>query len=222
MTENLDVTASLARWSQSLAGIAQTGLAFAESPYDAERYEELLRLAAEMTASVNASAHLDATLAAQLESEWRRQVETGFQGYATPKVSVGAIVFNARDEMLLVQKAADQTWCFPVGMADVGYTPAEVARKEALEEAGLHVTPIRLMGVADSLRRGLNQSVHVYNLHFYCRLDGGKLGPQTVEISEAAFFGRDKLPEPLLGLGKYWVDHAFDWHSGTIDEPYFD
>jgi hypothetical protein len=96
MTRNIDVTASLSRWCQSL-GIAQTGLAFANSPYDVERYKELLKLAAEITATVNARANLDAELATPLESGWRRQIEAGFKGYVTPRVSVGAIVFNARD-----------------------------------------------------------------------------------------------------------------------------
>jgi hypothetical protein len=34
MEESTDVTARLARWSQSMVGIAQTGLAFANNPYD--------------------------------------------------------------------------------------------------------------------------------------------------------------------------------------------
>jgi Hydrolase of X-linked nucleoside diphosphate N terminal len=51
MPEPTDVTAHLARWSQALVGIAKTGLAFAGTPYDVERYEQLLKLAAEMTAS---------------------------------------------------------------------------------------------------------------------------------------------------------------------------
>jgi hypothetical protein len=33
MTRNIDVTVSLSRWCQSLVGIAQTGLAFANSPF---------------------------------------------------------------------------------------------------------------------------------------------------------------------------------------------
>jgi ADP-ribose pyrophosphatase YjhB (NUDIX family) len=222
MSRNIDVTVSLSRWCQSLVGIAQTGLAFANSPYDVERYEELLKLAAEMTATVNARAQLDATLATLLESGWRRQVEAGFKGYVTPRVSVGAIVFNAQDELLLVQSALHHNWCFPVGMADIGYSPADVARKEVLEEAGLDVTPIQLMGVADSFRGGFNLDLHIYNLLFYCRLEGGELGSQTAEILDAKFFGRHNLPQPLSGDGEPWVKHAFDWHSGLRRQPYFD
>jgi ADP-ribose pyrophosphatase YjhB (NUDIX family) len=203
-------------------GIAQTGLAFTANPYDVERYEGLLKLAAEITATINAQATLDPILADELDARWRRQVQAGFKGYVTPKVGVGAIVFNTRDEILLVHSSSRHDWCFPAGMADIGSTPAEVARKEVLEEAGLHVTPVQLMGVADSFRRGSNYNVHIYNLLFYCRLDGGEPGPQTAEILEAGFFGPGTLPQPLVGFAKCWVDNAFDWHFGIRRQPYFD
>ncbi|MBT5755181.1 MAG: hypothetical protein HOI41_09475, partial [Acidimicrobiaceae bacterium] len=38
----------LLRWAESLAGIAQTGLAFTESLYEQERFEEILHVAAEI------------------------------------------------------------------------------------------------------------------------------------------------------------------------------
>lgn len=217
-----DLSASLARWSQALVGIAQTGLAFTASPYDAERYHELLRLAAEMAATTNDAARLDPALAEQLAAGWRRQVEPGFKGYVTPKVGVGAVVFNERDELLLVHSAIRHDWCFPAGMADIGFAPSEVARKEVREEAGLEVTPVELMGVADSFREEDNPELHVYTLFFYCRLDGGELGPRTPEIVEAAFFGRAQLPGPLVGFARYWVGRAFDWHLGQHRRPYFD
>jgi len=222
MKERLDVTARLARWGQALVGIAQTGLAFCKNPFDVERYEELLRLAAEMMATVNTEACLEPDLAERLAAEWRRQVEPGFKGYAGPKVGVGAIVFNERDEILLVCSAVHGQWLFPAGMADVGYSPAEVVRKEVMEETGLKVTPIQLMGVEDSFRRGFNLHTHIYSLLFYCRLDGGELRPRTAEILEAGFFARDNLPRPLSGDGEYWVDEAFDWHAGLRREPLFD
>ena len=35
----------LIRWSEALAGIARTGLAFTQSLYERERYEEVLHVA---------------------------------------------------------------------------------------------------------------------------------------------------------------------------------
>jgi hypothetical protein len=37
---------TLLRWSESLAGIARTGLGFTESLYERERFEEILKVAA--------------------------------------------------------------------------------------------------------------------------------------------------------------------------------
>ncbi len=223
MQKSTDLTTKLARWSQALLGIAQTGLSFANSPYDVERYEELIKLAAEITATINPASQLDLALAVQLETAWRRQVEAGFKGYVTPNVSVGGIVFNNQDEILLVHSALDDYWIFPVGNADVGYTAAEVARKEVWEETGLEVTPLRLMAVNDSFRQGFNRNVHIYNLLFYCRLDGGELKPRTAEIREAGFFKREHLPPSMVAEGEpAWVRRAFDWHFGLSRQVYFD
>ena len=49
-----DVTASardLARWSESLAAIARTGMGFTENLYERERYEEVLHIAADIKAA---------------------------------------------------------------------------------------------------------------------------------------------------------------------------
>ena len=39
---------TLRRWAESLAGIARTGLAFTESQYERERFEEVLHIAADI------------------------------------------------------------------------------------------------------------------------------------------------------------------------------
>ena len=39
----------LVRWSEALAGVARTGLAFTESLYERERFEEILKVAADMS-----------------------------------------------------------------------------------------------------------------------------------------------------------------------------
>ena len=223
MSENIDLTAQLARWSQFLVGLAQTGIGYANNPYDVERYEELLKLAAEISATINPDAKLDPTLAAQLEAMWHHQTESDFPGYITPNVSVGSVVFNDRDEILLVYSNLTNIWVYPVGGADVGYTAAEIAQKEVKEESGLDVTPLHLMAVHDSYCQGFNLNTHIYNLAFYCRLDGGKLQPQTPEIREARFFSRENLPASLTDPQvPIWLKHAFNWHHGVSREPYFD
>ena len=42
------IDAQLARWSETLASIARTGLAFTQNLYERERYEEVLHVAADI------------------------------------------------------------------------------------------------------------------------------------------------------------------------------
>ena len=208
-------------WIQRLRAIAQTGIAFGPPVYDRERYEEILALAAQM-ASTRDNFSSDATLTDALYQKWRGQVGSGVAGYVTPKVGVGGIVFNDRDELLLIERPSHY-WLFPTGWADVGYSPAEVVVKEVLEETGLRVTPLRLIAVYDIrslLEVDLDQQL--YSLIFYCRLDGGEISLRPHEALNAGFFARDALPSPLARGEMGWVEHAWAAHRGELQETYFD
>src|SRR6187397_2211719 len=90
----------LLRWAEALAGIARTGLGFTQSLYERERFEEVLKVAADIR--VAAGHELEAEV---LVEEWLRSVGEGVAGYVTPKVAVGAVVGNDDGEILLVQRA---------------------------------------------------------------------------------------------------------------------
>ena len=47
-------TSDLLRWSESLAAIARTGLGFTESLYERERFEEVLKVAADIADAAGA------------------------------------------------------------------------------------------------------------------------------------------------------------------------
>ena len=145
--------AQLLRWSESLAAIARTGLGFTESLYERERFEEVLRVAADIgvAADEGASGVEDAE---GLVQEWLSAVGEGVPGYVTPKVAVGAAVGNDKGELLLVKRADSGVWLYPTGWADVGYSAAEVVVKEVLEETGIEAEPLRLIAVLDGLRLG--------------------------------------------------------------------
>jgi ADP-ribose pyrophosphatase YjhB (NUDIX family) len=216
-----ELSTRLDLWIQRLRAVAQTGLAFDPPVYDRERYEELLTLAAEMAAT-HAQLDVDAALAAQLYERWRAEVVPGIAGYITPKVGIGAVVFNARDELLLIKRPSG-FWFFPTGWADVGYTPAQVAAKEVREETGLQVTPTRLIA-AYTINHLLESDMHLhfYSLLFYCRLDGGALSLQPHEALDVGFFPREHLPAPLARAELNWVEHAWAAHRGELREAYFE
>ncbi len=144
---------TLLRWAESLAGVARTGLGFTESQYERERFEEVLKIAGDIKSA--AEEGLDGVLDADgYVAEWMKDVGTGVAGYQTPKVAVGAAVTNDRGELLLIQRADSGVWLYPTGWCDVGYSAPEVVVKEVLEETGIEVEPVRLIGVLDGMRLG--------------------------------------------------------------------
>lgn len=199
----------LARWSETLAGIARTGLAFTESLYERERFEEVLHVAGDIKAAAREMQH-GSEVEREIDhfvQEWMESIGEGVPGYVTPKVAVGAIVGNDDGEILLVQRRDSGIWLYPTGWADVGYSPAEVAVKEVQEETGIACTVERLMGILDGQRRGFSR-FGMYMVLFLCRATGGELAGHPLETGDVGWFTRDALPEATAGVS-WWGPMAF-------------
>lgn len=222
----------LARWSETLAGIARTGMAFTENLYERERYEEVLHVAADIKA---AARQLDAVADApdddpervevereidHFVGEWLESIGEGVPGYVTPKTAVGAIVGNDDGQILLVQRKDSGIWLYPTGWADIGYSPAEVAVKEVSEETGIDCEPVSLMGVVDGQRMGFSR-FGMYMLLFHCRATGGELQPHPLETGDVGWFDRDRLPEVTAGV-QWWGPMAFAAIDGASTDASFD
>ena len=209
--------AQLIRWSETLSGIARTGLGFTQSQYERERFEEVLHVAADMR---HAAGHDLAP--AELRAEWLKTVGSGVPGYITPKVAIGAVVGNDREEILLIQRADSGHWLYPTGWADIGYSPAEVAVKEVLEETGIECEVVQVLGVHDGMRLGFT-AVPLYSIVFHCRAVGGTLDPHPLEASDVGWFSAGSLPTPIIGADR-WANAAFAAIRGEpvvvgFDEP---
>jgi len=205
----------LLRWSETLSGIARTGLGFTQSLYEKERFEEVLKVAADIRAAALEEAESDA-----LFEEWLSTVGEGVAGYVTPKVAVAAVVGNDAGEILLTQRADSGWWLYPVGWADVGYSPSEIAIKEVFEETGIECEVVSLVAVLDGLRLGFAR-LPMYSLVFHCRMIGGELRPHPLETTAVGFFARDSLPQPLAGAHR-WLDLAFRAISGETVPTWYD
>jgi ADP-ribose pyrophosphatase YjhB (NUDIX family) len=208
----------LRRWAEALAGIAQTGMGFTESQYERERFEEVLRIAADVRSTADGDGG-DAD-AAGLVAEWLSGIGKGVAGYVTPKVAVGAAVSNDRGELLLIKRADSGVWLYPTGWCDVGYSAVEVVTKEVLEETGIEVEPVRLIGVLDGLRLGMSR-IPLYSLLFHCRAVGGALEPHPLEVTDLGWFSQDQLPDPLVGLER-WGEPVFAALRGEVRDVYYD
>ena len=212
----------LARWSESLAAIARTGLGFSDNLYECERFEEILHIAGDIKAAANEA---DDQEAIERETdhfvqEWMESIGEGVPGYVTPKVAVGAIVGNDDGEILLVQRKDSGIWLYPTGWADVGYSPSEVAVKEVAEETGIECTPTHLIGVIDGQRMGFSR-FGMYMLLFHCRAVGGELLGHPLETADVGWFGSTELPEATAGA-QWWGPMAFAAIGGASGPAVFD
>jgi ADP-ribose pyrophosphatase YjhB (NUDIX family) len=200
--ESAVAASDVLRWAETLSAIARTGLGFTQSLYEQERFEEVLKVASDIRAAAIEEAEAEA-----LYEEWLSTVGQGVAGYVTPKVAVAAIVGNENGELLLTQRSDSGIWLYPVGWADVGYSPSEIAVKEVYEETGIEVEPVSLITVLDGLRLGFAR-VPMYSLVFHCRMLGGELKGHPLETRAVGFFPRDALPQPLAGVHR-WGELAF-------------
>ena len=196
----------LLRWSESLAAIAMTGLGFTESLYEKERFEEILKVAADIKVAAREDAEELDDAIGHIE-EWMGKVGKGVAGYVTPKVAVGAAVGNDKGELLLIQRSDSGIWLYPTGWCDVGYSAAEVIVKEVEEETGIEVEPVRVIAVLDGLRLGMTR-IPIYTILFYCKAIGGELNPHPLEVTDVGWFKEDALPAPLVGFER-WGEHVF-------------
>ncbi len=210
---------TLRRWAESLAGVARTGMGFTESAFERERYEEILKIAADIKAAADEG--LEGVTDAQgTVIEWMKDVGRGVPGYVTPKVAVGAAVTNDDGELLLIRRADSGYWLYPTGWCDVGYSAPEVVVKEVLEETGVEVDPVRLIGVLDGMRLGSSR-IPLYSLLFLCRAVGGELAIHPHEVTDVGWFTRDALPSPTIGAER-WAEPIFAAIDGEHRDVFYD
>ncbi|MDH3295326.1 MAG: NUDIX hydrolase N-terminal domain-containing protein, partial [Acidimicrobiia bacterium] len=215
-------TADLNRWSAALTAIAQTGLAFTDSTFEQERYQEILAISADIKTAVEHRLHPEDSppIADDYVESWLRSVHPRVSGYVTPKVAVGAAVTDGEGRLLLIQRSDSGVWLYPTGWADVGYSAAEVAVKEVREETGITCEVVRPLAVIDGLRAGFSR-VPLYSIVFLCRATGGDLSPHPLECLDVGWFGRHDLPSPLANFD-LWGEHTFAALNGDDNGVLYD
>lgn len=169
--------------AKEIQSIAQAGLTFSENKYDIDRYHQLREISVRILQNYsNAPVQKIVELFA---SE---------KGYQTPKVDIRAVVFR-NGKILMVRETIDGLWTLPGGWADVNYSPFEVAAKEVSEEAGIKVTPQRLLAVYDKMKdpEHLPDLYHVYKMFILCA-DSGESVKTGMETSEVSWFDRNTIP----------------------------
>ncbi|MDX1993865.1 MAG: NUDIX hydrolase [bacterium] len=196
-------------WVRLLESLAQTGLSYTQNPYDQQRYQQLLDLAAEMAASLS-----------EADDELVRGLFAGNVGPGTPKVDVRGVVFKD-DAVLMVRETSDShRWTLPGGWADVNETPSEATVREIFEESGYRTRPVKLLALYDKTRQDQPPDFYyIYKVFFLCELTGGT-AQGSLETSEVAFFKEDEIPQELsLGRVTHRQLKRFFEHHRQPDLP---
>jgi len=124
--------------------------------------------------------------------------------------AVTALVFDDDGKVLLHRARDDGLWHTVGGSIDPNEEPADAAAREALEETGLQVEPLRVVGVyCDPPVTYPNGDVVLYtSIAFACRVVAGTLHVADDESLEIRFFGVTELPESLLPHDRAKILHA--------------
>jgi ADP-ribose pyrophosphatase YjhB (NUDIX family) len=134
-----------------------------------------------------------------------------------------ALIRDDQGRVLFQQRAdfRDEWWGLPGGLLEIGESFTDCAKREAWEETGYHVEPVRMIGLYASPEFDVcypnGDEVQQFTLALECRIVGGQLKTDESEISYQHFFDRDDAP-----------DHMPLWYAAMVRDlrtrtaPYFD
>jgi ADP-ribose pyrophosphatase YjhB (NUDIX family) len=169
--------------AQRIRALNETARVYSKNEYEIDRCKELINISDRITSIVSG-----------VDEEDIRACYNPVKEYVTPKVDIRAVIFNDKDEILLVKEKADGRWSLPGGWSDVGFTPSEIVVKEAKEETGFDVRVLRLLAVMDKRCYDHPASpFYIYKFCFHCEIIGGN-DFLTFDILDRGFFALDNLP----------------------------
>ena len=132
-----------------------------------------------------------------------------------PQVGVGVVFVRDGQVFLAKRQGAhgEDTWASAGGHLELGESLEACARREALEELGVHVDSLRFLCVSNILAYGK----HYVDVEFLG--DIGDQEPRLAEpegFSESGWFPLDGLPVPLFQAVWYALDSL---HTGRYYYP---
>ena len=200
------------KWAQELQFLSQCSLAYSKDKFDRERSERIREIACEML-----SFKYDIPL------EKVKLDFAGELGYQTPKVETRAAVIKD-NKILLVKEQFDGKWALPGGYQDVNMSIKENAIKEASEEAGAVVNPVKIIAVLDYNRHHhVNFPFGMVKVFVLCEYVSHSFVENT-ETLGAEFYSLDELPElSTTRTTKKQLEMCFDCYNNIENwETIFD
>ncbi len=134
-------------------------------------------------------------------SEFMRRLRAQVGPATLLSVGVVALIRDEVGRVLFQCRVDNGRWGLPGGMVEPGETPADALVREAWEETGLHVAPLRVAGVLGGpdfhTRFENGDELSNITLAFECRAIGGALRPDGIESAELAYVDPAEAPARL-------------------------
>jgi len=127
-----------------------------------------------------------------------------------------AIFDPTRQKLLITQRSDNGRWCLPGGRMESGESVAEACEREVVEETGLIVRIVKLIGIYSDpnilLKYEEGDQHHLVALHFEAEIVGGTLGLSDETIAVNYF-----TPEQIdaLDLMPHHRHRIADTFAGT-------
>ena len=200
------------KWAQELQFLSQCSLAYSKDKFDRERSERIREIACDML-----------SFKYDIPIEKVKLDFAGELGYQTPKEETRAAVIKD-NKILLVKEQLDGKWALPGGYQDVNMSIKENAIKEASEEAGAVVNPVKIIAVLDYNRHHhVNFPFGMVKVFVLCEYVSHSFVENT-ETLGAEFYSLDKLPElSTTRTTKKQLEMCFDCYNNIENwETIFD
>lgn len=169
-------------WAKQLQSIAQAGLTYSKDKFDIERFQQIRNLSVDILKEYT-----------EMNSEKIKDLFCNETGYQTPKIDIRGAIFK-EDKILLVKESIDGRWSIPGGWAEFNLSIKENIVKEVKEEAGLNVTPKRLLAVLDRNKHNEPPTAYgTYKIFVLCEVIDGVF-EKNIETEESGFFSLTDLP----------------------------
>jgi 8-oxo-dGTP pyrophosphatase MutT (NUDIX family) len=128
--------------------------------------------------------------------------ETDYEKALGVRPSVSAVIFDRRGRLLLQQRSDGGQWGLPGGSVEIGESVAAAVVREVLEETGLTVRPLRIVGVYSDptfqvVRYPDGNVWHYVSVCFECKVVRGEL-TTCDETLALDYFPVGRLPKTLL------------------------
>ena len=120
----------------------------------------------------------------------------GFIGYANSAPTASALVEDDEGRLLLARRAVDPhagKWDVPGGFLEEGEHPLDGLRRELLEEAGVEIEPVDLLGIWMDRYGDGPDAAATLNLYWVARITSGRLEAAD-DVDELRWFAGDALP----------------------------